>query len=365
MMSHVTLFPHAGSPAVVDLLPAVAAHLGVPGFDRDEIGLPDAARYVVVLVDGLGWTLAQRAGRFAPYLAGLVGDAVRVATPLPSTTAASLMSLWTGAWPGTHGVVGFSFRAGGGLVGPLSLVEPLATVPSVLDRAALAGVAVSGVVPGEHVRSGLTRMGTRRAELVAAPATGAARIAAIRAAARRGDSALVYVYEPELDHAGHASGVASTGWSQALTMIDAWLEELRAGLDADTCLIVTGDHGMLDSRNRLVIEDEPALHAGLDLIGGEARFRHLYTAQPAAVAARWQERLGDAALVLPRAEAIAAGLFGPVDPQYADRLGDVVVVPLTDQVYLTRTFAGEFSLIGFHGAMTPDECWVPVLVDEG
>ena len=38
------------------------------------LGLPDAERYVVVLVDGLGWHLVRGAIRDAPYLASLLGD---------------------------------------------------------------------------------------------------------------------------------------------------------------------------------------------------------------------------------------------------------------------------------------------------
>ena len=37
------------------------------------LGLPAADRYVVVLVDGLGWHLLRDAAVTAPYLASLLG----------------------------------------------------------------------------------------------------------------------------------------------------------------------------------------------------------------------------------------------------------------------------------------------------
>ena len=59
-------------------------------------------------------------------------------------------------------------------------------------------------------------------------------------------------------------------------------------------------------------EDEPVLMAGVSALAGEGRFRQLYVDhdQPAAVARRWQERLGDLAWVRTRDEAIADGWFG-------------------------------------------------------
>ena len=60
-------------------------------------------------------------------------------------------------------------------------------------------------------------------------------------------------------------------------------------------------------------EDEPALMAGVDALAGEGRFRQLYVDRddPAAVAARWADRLGDLAWVRTREEAIEEGWFGP------------------------------------------------------
>jgi len=44
--------PDYAGRSLTNLLPAVAAHLGVPGCDEDRLGLADAGRYVVFMVDG-------------------------------------------------------------------------------------------------------------------------------------------------------------------------------------------------------------------------------------------------------------------------------------------------------------------------
>ena len=45
--------PDYGRATLADLLPSIGAHLGVSGAE-DRLGLPEARRYLVVLVDGLG-----------------------------------------------------------------------------------------------------------------------------------------------------------------------------------------------------------------------------------------------------------------------------------------------------------------------
>jgi len=375
MMAYVSGLSSGDSRFLADLFPAIGAHLGLPGFGPDNIGLPDSRRYVVVLVDGLGWDLAITAGRQAPYLAGLIGDAARVSTGLPTTTAASLTSLWTGVMPGRHGIVGFSFAVGGRrrggkwvrhLVRPLSVERPILTAPSLLDQMVRGGIEVSCVVPPEHLNSGLTMMSSGLARMAGVEAgREQARVAEVAAAARRGERSLVYVYDARLDQAGHRKGVASQAWSLTLRQIDGFLENLRAGLDDDVCLLVTGDHGMIDvaEDDRIDIDKEPDLCAEVNLVGGEARFRHLYTGAPGSVRDRWQARFGEQAAVLTREEAVEAGWFGEVDPAYLGRIGDVVAMPVAGLAFLSPGFPGEYLLVGMHGADTAAERYVPVLMD--
>ena len=101
------------------------------------------------------------------------------------------------------------------------------------------------------------------------------------------------------------------------------------------------------------------------VLGGEARFRHLYCAGGAvdSVVATWREVLGEKALVLTRDEAFAQGWFGEVSPGVRPRVGDVVVAARgTTAVLSSRDFPYETRLVGMHGSLTPEEMLVPVLV---
>lgn len=367
--------PAYGSASLVDLLPSIGAHLGVPGCDEDVLGLPAAERYVVVLIDGLGWNLLRRAVRDVPYLASLLGDARALTSGVPSTTVTSLASLGTGRVPGQHGLVGYTSRVPGTgeVLNALtwdSTVSPHSYQPrpTVFERAAAAGVAVSSVALQRFAGTGLTLAGLRGPTFLGYPPGDAARQTELTvAAAGQGRRSLVYGYERALDHSGHGSGCGSGRWHRELTAVDERCAQLRDALPADVRLVITADHGMVDVPRgaRLVVEDEPELTAGVTVLAGEPRFRQLYVDhdRPERVADRWRERLGRQAWVRTRDEAIEDGWFGPVDDGLRERYGHVLVAMRDDGGLMTRTLPRELTLVGMHGSLTSDEMLIPLLID--
>jgi hypothetical protein len=324
----------------------------------------------VFLVDGLGQELLKRYAHAAPFLSSLLS------TPgtsgVPSTTATSLTSLGTGLTPGQHGLVGFTARVPG--TGELlnhlfwdKDVDPLEWQPHPTEfgRLAKAGVHVTVVNKREFSGSGLTVAGQRGAEFVGADRVGE-RIAAVLKAAGQAPS-LTYLYDGDLDWTGHKHGVASVAWLQQLAMVDAAAEHLREELPSSVRLVVVADHGMIDSpqEHRVDVDQQLELRDGVTLIGGEARFRHLYC-RPGAVpdvVATWRSTMGERATVLDRDEVFAKGWFGTVESQVRLRIGDVVVACHGDHAVMSMTdFPYENSLVGLHGSLTPDEMLIPILI---
>lgn len=368
--------PAYGSGTLGDLTPGIAAHLGVPGYEEDVLRLPDAQRYVVVLVDGLGFHLVRRALRAAPYLAALLGDAVAITAGVPSTTATSLASLGTGLPPGQHGIVGYASRvpATGEILNALNWSSRVGArdyqpTDTVFERASAAGVAVTSVALKRFETTGLTRAALRGADFASFSDEQheERRIELVVEAALRGGRSLVYAYERELDHTGHAQGCESERWLSKLSRIDARCERLREALPDDVALLITGDHGMVDVPRsaQLMAESEPQLMAGVSALAGEGRFRQLYvdTDDPARVAHRWADRLGDRAWVRTRDEAIDDGWFGPVSAEVRDRYGHVLVAMRGNSAVMTSQFPREIELVGMHGSLTPEEMVVPLFVD--
>ncbi|MDN5896704.1 MAG: alkaline phosphatase family protein, partial [Nocardioides sp.] len=306
--------------SLADVVPAVAAALGLPGHRPSDFVLPDAPSYVVFLVDGLGQELLARHAHAAPFLSSLMADPGTAG--VPSTTATSLTSLGTGLAPGQHGLVGYTARVPGtqDLLNHLKWdrdVDPLEWQPhqTAFARLAAAGVRVTTVTRRAFKGSGLTIAGQRGSAFVGADKTGEV-IAAVVDSAGPAPS-LTYVYDGDLDWTGHKYGVASTAWLQQLSMIDSEAEQMRESLDPSVRLLVVADHGMVDSpqSSRIDVDVRRELREGVWLLGGEARFRHLYCRSNAVddVVATWRETLGDRADVLTRDEVIGLGWFGAVE----------------------------------------------------
>ena len=364
--------PAYGTSTLADLLPSVSAVLGLPG-RHNALELPDAERFVVLLVDGLGWHLLNGRESLAPFLCALCENARPITAGVPSTTATSVSSLGTGLTPGQHGVAGYVFRFSGGLLNALLWqdglngldVQPQLTM---FERLTKAGVYCCTVTPSRFRGSGLTTCALRGADFLGYPddARLARRVELAVAASATSQRSLVYVYDRNLDHAGHRTGIDSAEWATELVRVDRLAAALRAALPNDVRLIVTGDHGMVDvpGDQRVTIEQHRDLTADVRLIGGEGRLRQLYVrpSTESAVRARWSERLGDDAWVLTRDEAIEAGWFGPVHPRLADRFGDVLVAMAGQGALMTQTQPNEYALVGMHGSLTAAEMTVPLLI---
>ncbi|WP_037913963.1 alkaline phosphatase family protein [Actinacidiphila yeochonensis] len=367
--------PAYGSGALSDLLPAAMAGFEVPGMPATGMVLEPADRVCVFLVDGMGWELLLRHPDWAPFLTSLVAASRRPLTAgFPATTATSLASVGTGLPPGRHGLPGYTALNPdtGELMNqlrwkpwtPPAVWQPY---PTVFELADAAGISTCQVSSPDFERTPLTKValsgGTFLGRL-----TGEERmdLAAKRLGA---DRALVYTYYSELDGSGHRFGVDSDAWRGQLATVDRLVQRLAEQLPPRSALYVTADHGMIDipfdEESRIDFDEDWELRAGVAVLGGEGRARHVYAVPGAAgdVLAVWSEVLGDRMWVAGRDEAVAAGWFGPdPDPRVLPRIGDVVAVARDDvAVVATRTEPHESRMVGLHGSMVPVEQLVPLL----
>lgn len=369
-----------GAASLSEVLPSALAALGAPG-ELNSLALADMRRVVVLLVDGLGWALLKRHPQNAPFLDHLDGRTLTAG--FPSTTVTSLASLGTGLPPGIHGFTGYSsyvqdvgatvnwltWRAIGAdrdLIDRLvpEQVQPRATV---FERAVAAGVETSVVSAQRFAGTGLTRAVLRGGRYAGTVTPGDA-IANAAAATARGSRSFVYCYTGDLDLVGHERGPESDAWLAQLSLIDCFAEQLAARLPDDAVLLITADHGMVTvpDEGKVDFDASAELQDGVLALAGEPRARHVYTRPGAAedVLARWRGHLSDRMWVLSRAEAIAAGWFGPeVSATSRRRIGDLVVVARADTAVVRRRAEPTLSALpGQHGALTDEELLVPLLI---
>jgi len=367
--------PPYGRGTLADVLPSAVAALGVPGFS-DGLDLAETtagARHIIVcLVDGLGARQLADHAELAPTLAAAQNRSLSAC--FPSTTPVGLGSLGTGLAPGMHGMVGASFWPPeiDRILHPLGWSDephPVAVQPAttVLEAASAYGVDVASVGPRAFAQSGLTRAVLRGGGYRGADSVGERLVEASRPAS---GPALTYVYWGDLDKTGHIHGVDSDAWREELRHVDALVARMRQMLHSNAALVVTADHGMVDCPDsaRIDIDALRPLSEGVRRLAGEPRMRHVYARRGAAseVAATWAETLGERAWVLSREAMVDMGLVGDVEPDYADRLGDVLVVArdrfalCSDQVDAVVS-----SLRGQHGSLSPEEMDIPLLVLSG
>jgi hypothetical protein len=357
-------------------LAAVGAGAAVPHrdaeADRERLGIPTARHVVIVMIDGLGhFQLAARRGH-APFLRSI--ESGQVTAGFPTTTATSITLFGTGEPAGRTGMIGYTARneRTGGLANLVSWegaysAEEWQPRPSLLQCAAEEGFRVTTLGRRNFAGSGLTQAALLGGQFVGAELLADRIDVALGAAQEPGIS---YCYWGEIDAAGHKFGWNSDEWVASLEDADRELSRLARALPRDAALVVTADHGMIDVTGapRWDVATHSDLARDVDLISGEPRALHLHTGPDAAqaVAARWQDVLGEHGVVLTREEAVASGIFGTVEEVAASRLGDVEVV-MTGRATVvdSRTQSpGSLALIGAHGSLTPEELIVPLLIAE-
>jgi hypothetical protein len=365
--------PDDGAVSLADVLrDCLSAVSGAP----NRLGLGPVDRAAVILVDGLGAeNLRARAGHARTLSSAMSGRAT-IATGVPTTTAAALATLATGALPGQHGIVGYT------ALEPVSdtVVNQLRgwdegllpvdwqRMPTLFETAGALGLESIAIGSPRYRDSGFTRTVLAGARYVPAASIEDRLEALGDALSDRSWRGIAYAYIPELDMAAHERGWESDAWIAGLERTDAATAGLAKTLGSRSGVLLTADHGILDvpEHRRLVIPDSSPLWTGVRLLAGEHRMLHLHLevgVDPRSTAASWEAAYGGEAWVATRDDAIDAGWFGPVAEEVRSRIGDVLVAARKAVAFYTEAaFAGHAGrMIGQHGSWTDAEVRVPLL----
>jgi hypothetical protein len=366
--------PTLGRISLAEVLPSCLSCLHA---EENRLGLREANRIVVVLVDGLGAAALRARGGHARTLSSASGASID--TVFPTTTAAALASLATGELPGQNGLVGYSVldAANDRVVNQLSgwddRLDPATwqRKPTLFERAVAQGFSAVVVGPSRYSDSGFTQAVLRGAEYRAAASIADRFEVAASWLRKPGPAGVLYLYIPELDSIAHASGWQSTEWTEKLELVDGEVRRLAAALGPRDGMLLTADHGIVDIpvSSHLLIDTAPELLEGIRFVAGEPRCLQLHfdpdlsEGERDAMVTRWREAESDRAWVATRAEAIAASWFGVVAPEVEPRIGDLLIAARKNVAYYDGRTATEHSLamIGQHGSWSPAEIQIPLL----
>jgi len=384
--------PSVERAGLVHLARALMALAGDDAADRsgpsgELVELIGPAEHLVfVLADGLGLDLVRSMLPPDAFLRRTLR--AELLAPCPSTTAAALTCVATGAWPADHGVTGwFTHLPDHGLTATLlPFVERFGGRP-LGER----GLSVADVVPARamlgrlrtHAPLSLTpsyiadtaynrfsRGGTEGGGYTTL-ADGIARAIDRVGSATR--PTYTHLYVPDVDTACHHVGVGHRDVAALLLHLDGELARLAEAVGArGGRVVVSADHGLID----VAREDQTFLRDGDPLLAtlacpptGDARMPifHCRPGMTGAFAAVFDERFGGRFALVPTGEAERLRLFGPgpIAAGVRPRFGDFVAFPM---VAATLAYApgdgaaAPKTFVGVHGGMSPQEMWVPLCV---
>jgi Type I phosphodiesterase / nucleotide pyrophosphatase len=356
--------------SLADVLPSCVAALEGR---ENRLGLPEATSVVVLVVDGLGAAALRARSAYARTLAA---SGATLWSGFPTTTASALTTITTGTLPGQHGLVGYSVldaahdRVVKQLSGWDSRLDPATWQrrPTIFEKLEGSSIKTWSIGPARYSASGLTKAILRGATYRSADRI-PQRFEAATSILRSGERSLTYLYVPELDMAGHKSGWESDAWATALESVDAEVRALTSNLGPGQALLVTSDHGVLDvpEHKHVIYGGKPGLLDGVRHVAGEPRVLQLHV-EPGlpddrrqALVAAWRESESHRSWVVTRDEAIEAGWFGPVDPEVAPRIGDVLVAARRAVAYYRDVDSRGRAMVGQHGSWSEEETQVPLL----
>ena len=382
-------FPDYRGGSLVNLLSSIiralggtSPHLGLRALD--EATLKGVRRIVYLVLDGVG---CEQLDRFTAAGGGehffSRHPRQRITTVFPSTTAAAVTTLSTGAAPAEHGVLSWHLHlhdlglVGAVLPGKTLTGTPLAEEDFNLRRYLGLPSYLSSVRRHKRLlsfgtlgRSAYSNAGTRW-NGYGAYRTLAGMVRQTVCFAREGGRGVAYVYWPLYDTLCHQEGVQARKTRLHLAEIDKSLERLVSGLaGTGTLLLITADHGVVDAPRprRIELTAVPGLLGCLALLpAGDGRqvscfVRPAHEARFREVVAR---HLAEACLCITGEKLLESGLLGPGDPHpsLCDRVGDYVLLARDDYAFrVTPPLTKARIHKGNHGGLSSDEVYVPLYV---
>lgn len=381
-----TVLPDYGGGSIVNLMASIEHtfdcedHL-YPPLRSLPPGCLMNRNVVLLVIDGLGYhRLITHCGEGA--LARHLKD--RMTSVFPATTATAITTFLTGTAPQQHGVTGWFmyFRELGAILAVLPYQprhgSPAATLPA---DVLLAHVPVFNrlrarchvVVPHRIAHSEFNTAHQGKARLHPYANLGQMFRSVAEIVRAQGGRNYVYAYWPELDRLSHEHGVASREAVTHLARIDAAFGNFLASIGGtSTTIIVTADHGFIDTRldQTIRLEAHPELARTLSLpLCGERRaaYCYLHANQRAQFVDYFAAHLEDCADLKDSEYLIESGYFGLGAPhaRLHERIGDCTMM-MKDACIIEHWLPGEprYVQVGVHGGMSAQEMYVPLIVAE-
>lgn len=355
-----------------NLTASILKHFGQPAPHKSIAALDDlleAGKYrnvVLMLFDGMSMDALQR---HLPSDSFLRKNIFRtISAVFPSTTTAATTSIITGLNPGEHGWIGWTlyFKA-------LNKSVDIYWNTIQFDQEKAADYPVAASFFPYLAATDIIKKSARAEGLMISPFDGiivndlAGLFLRTKQSLREAGSHYIYAYWPEPDRQMHKYGCNHAWVKQSVLDIEKRLIDLQSILGPDDILLVTADHGLVDSKPDF-FEDYPALENMLLMPPAvEPRAAALYIKKEymESFPSAFHEAFGDHYILMTKNEVLSSGLFGPGPHrvELEDLVGDYFAVAIKE--YALYQKHAHCKLLGMHAGLTEAEMNVPLIVVRG
>ncbi|NTU74986.1 MAG: hypothetical protein HGA86_02565 [Anaerolineaceae bacterium] len=356
-------------------------------------------KVVMLLVDGLSLRMFQNFINGGSESTGLPdtlhplldkASLFALTSVFPSTTTTALTSLWTGATPLQHSILGYElFLKEFGMTTNMITHTPTAftgedaslrkagfqadaflKVPVIGPLLASQGIKTYTYMPESIIQSGLTTMFTQGVERIPYRTDADLWVTLDQQLARTSEEqAYIHVYWGNLDELQHKVGPSDPRvlleWAAFAQRLAWFMKRQQNSGKGDTLFLMTADHGQIDCPPERILNilTQPELLNCLTMLPtGESRAPYFFIrpGKEEDFLRITREFAPDVKLVS-RTKILHSSIYGSGEPcqQTLDRTGDWVGIMPSDRYFYWST--KENKMLGRHGGLHYDEMVVPLL----
>ena len=343
--------------------------------------LKDSKNIVLLIIDGLGYEYLMKNGNGTIFNENLKGKMTSV---WPSSTTNAIPSLMTGTIPIEHEMGGWNLFLSefGETILPLpyvvktnksdfSEVENIGKVFNIKSFSDKLEAKSYIVMPEEIVDSEFTSLAGGRSKRHGCKNMNDFFKKLEKVVKLKGRK-YVHAYWPDHDSLGHKFGSESTKVKNHFRRLEKELRKFVKRIkDTETTLIITADHGMIDSTKSKVVdlEDHSKLKETLNLpLCGEHRYAYAYVKpdRKKDFEKYIKNKLGKKCTISKGKDLVKKGYFGPAKPsdRFLDRLGNYVIIMKDNYIIYDRLPDKRKRAyhVGDHGGFSKEEMFVPLIV---
>ena len=382
------LKPNYRGKSIVNLMSSIGTGLGLKSnYNNLKIlksnEIKNAKNIVLIVIDGLGYNYLKNKGKNTLLCEKLIG---KMSSVLPSTTASAITTFATGLAPQQHGLTGWHM-----LLKEFGIIStPLKFKPrACIEKFSSSGITMENII---NVKSFVNKLkipsytihgkqivNTEYNQLIFNKSKRLAynslneffrKIKQAIKADNNHNKKYIFAYWPKLDSLEHRFGTKHKIIKDHLNEIDMKLKKfLKKIKNTDTLLIITADHGFMDTplKKLIRLKNHPKLQECLSLpICGEGRFVYCYVhpSKTKQFENYVNKNLKHACKLYPSEELVKKEYFGigKINKKFLDRIGDYILI-MKEDYSMKEIFTNEkfHHHLGKHGGISEGELFVPLI----